>query len=102
MDEEAIAQIEAQSREVEFEVWPQNWEVLGAFLFVCTQWRTVPIGGGLEPMRVYWQGLDYGAVSAALVGFGIAATPQLWSDLRVMEAAARNSLNGIIDRDDAA
>ncbi len=43
----------------------------------------------------YWQGLDYAGVAAGLVGTGIAATPALWGDLRIIEAAARNALNGV-------
>lgn len=102
LPEDEIARIEAESGAIEFEVWPENWEALCAFLSVCTQWRTAPIGGGMEPVRVYWQGLDYGAVAAGLAGFGIDATPGLWGALRVMEAAARNSLNGIMDSGDDA
>lgn len=102
MPEEEIAKIEAAQGAVDFEVWPENWEALNAFLYVSTQWRTASIGGGLEPVQVYWQGLDYGAVCAMLTGLGFAQTPALWSDLRVMEVAARNVLNGLLDADDGA
>lgn len=54
----------------------------------------------MGPSQVYWLGLDYGAVAAAWAGDGIAQTPALWSDLRVMEAAARNALNGIAEGDE--
>lgn len=96
MPEEAIAQVEAENGAVDFEVWPENWEALCAFLAVSTQWRTSPIGGGMEPMRLYWLGLDYAAVGARL---DIAPGAALWGDLAVMEAAARNVLNGLLDAD---
>lgn len=83
----------------EFEVWEQNWETVLAFLAVSTQWRSVPFGGGMAPMQVIYQGLDYTAVRAGLEGFGFEATPALWRGLHVMEAAARNVLNGIREYD---
>ncbi len=46
---------------------------------------------------MYWQGLVYSDVAAGLVGHGIVATPELWADLRMIEAAARNRLNGIME-----
>ena len=49
--------------------------------------------------QVYWQGLDYAGVEAGLRGNGIDATPDIWAGLRVMEAAARNALNGIVETD---
>lgn len=96
--EELVAQIEA-AQAGDFEVWAENADVLHAFLFVSTQWRTVSIGGGIEASRVYWGGLDYAAVAAGLAGGGIATPPSLWEGLRVMEAAARDALNGVEDRD---
>lgn len=96
--EEVVAQIEA-AHAPDFEVWEENWETLEAFLFVCTQWRTMAIGGGMEGAQVYWQGLDYGAVAAGLAGGGIPAPPSVWAGLRVMEAAARNALNGVDESD---
>jgi hypothetical protein len=98
--EEVIARIEADAERHEFEVWPENWNALRAFLFVSTQWRTAVIGGGMAPGRLYWIGLDYGAVAAALAGGGLDASPEVWDGLRAMEAAARNALNGV-DGEDA-
>lgn len=83
----------------DFEVWPENWDAVMAFLAVSTQWRTAPFGGGMAPMQVIYQGLDYTAVRAGLDGFGIETSPALWRDLRVIEAAARNALNGIREFD---
>lgn len=76
------------------EVWPENRAAVDAFLAVASQWRAIARPDG----SVYWQGLDYAGVAAGLRGAGIKATPALWGDLRVMEAAARDRLNGIEDR----
>lgn len=96
--EDVIAQIEATQTN-DFEVWDANAEVLHAFLFVSTQWRTVAIGGGMAAGQIYWSGLDYAAVAAGLAGGGFASPPSLWEGLRIMEAAARNALNGVEDSD---
>ncbi|MEQ1499430.1 MAG: DUF1799 domain-containing protein [Novosphingobium sp.] len=90
--DEVIASLKEGGKGDDFEVWAENWDAVCAFLFVATQWRA--IAQGMDG-RVYWQGLDYSAVAAGLAGAGIAATPALWNDLRVMEAAARNVLNGM-------
>lgn len=94
-----VAKIEAESREADFEVWPDNWATVEAFLFVSTQWRVVHQGGGMAPGHTYWIGLDYAGVAAGLVGAGIEAGDDVWRGLRVMEAAARNTLNGVADAD---
>lgn len=66
--------------------------MVDAFLCVSTQWRA--LARGMEG-AVYWQGLDYAGVGEGLRGSGIVPTPIIWEGLRVMEAAARNVLNGI-------
>lgn len=73
------------------EVWPENRLSVEAFLAVGTQWRAIARADG----GVYWQGLDYAGVAAGLRGSGIRQTPAIWGDLRVMEAAARDRLNGV-------
>lgn len=94
-----MASLEAERDDDDFAVWPENWAAVEAFLFVSTQWRVVPRGGGMVPMQTYWIGLDYAAAAAGFAGAGIAATPDIWRGLRVMEAAARNALNGIVETD---
>lgn len=84
-----IASLKGEADEIE--VWPDNRPVVEAFLAVSTQWRAVARADG----SVYWQGLDYGGVAAGLRGAGIRSRPALWADLRIMEAAARDRLNGI-------
>lgn len=65
-----------------------------AFQAISTQWRP-PVfhPGGIG----YWQGLDYAGVEAGLRLAGIAADPNLFAGLRLMESAARNQLNGIVE-----
>ncbi|MDE2595951.1 MAG: DUF1799 domain-containing protein [Sphingomonadales bacterium] len=94
-----IAALEATRDDDDFDVWPENWEPLQAFLQVSTQWRVASRGGGMEPVQVYWIGLDYAAVAAFFSGAGISAGPDIWQGLRVIEAAARNRLNGIVETD---
>jgi hypothetical protein len=77
------------------EVWPENAEIVEAFLSAASQWRTTPIGGGLAPVGTLWIGLDYAGARVGIEQAGIAITPELWAGVRVMEAAARNVLNGM-------
>ena len=91
-----LATLEAEIVGDDLEVWAENWGTLSAFLAFQTQWRA--IARGMEG-QVYWQGLDYAGVEAGLRGSGIDATPDIWAGLRVMEAAARNALNGIVETD---
>lgn len=75
------------------EVWPEHWATVCAFVAVTTQWRTVSIGGGFNPSRTIFVGLDYSAARTGLEAEGIAVTPTLWRELRVMEAEACRMLN---------
>ena len=86
-----IASLE-ETESAAFEVWAENWDALEAFLFVSTQWRA--IGSGMSGAVIY-QGFDYAGVAAGLAAAGIDASRALWSGLRIMEAAARDALNGI-------
>lgn len=95
--DEVIATLEKSGDDDAFEIWSENWEVAEAFLCVSTQWRA--IARGMEG-AVYYQGLDYAGVGAGLAGAGVAVSPDIWAGLRVMEAAARNMLNGIRSSDE--
>jgi uncharacterized protein DUF1799 len=75
-------------------VWPEHVEIVAAFLCCASQWRTASIGGGLAPTRPMFIGLDYASARVGIEAAGIAITPRLWGGLRVMEAAAREALNG--------
>ena len=43
---------------------------------------------------IYYQGLDYAGAEAGLRLAGLTMTPALWGEVRVIEAGARNALNG--------
>ncbi|MBN8955731.1 MAG: DUF1799 domain-containing protein [Rhizobiales bacterium] len=75
-------------------MWPDNVEIVDAFLVVSSQFRFASIGGGLIPQRLICIGLDYTAVRAGLELAGIAITPEQWEGVRVMEIAAREAMNG--------
>lgn len=53
---------------------------------VAGQWRITPGGKVI--------GLDYGAVRAGLDLAGITVTPDLWSDVQLIEGGALRGLNG--------
>lgn len=76
-------------------VWPQNATIVEAFLAASSQWRTAPIGGGPGPVGIMFIGLDYAGARAGIEASGIPVTPELWAGLRVMEAEARDALNGV-------
>lgn len=64
-----------------FEVLPENWNSVCAFLACETQWR---VAAGLAGL--IWLGLDYSSVDVAFkrLGYGDA----VFADVQVMEAAA--------------
>jgi len=106
MDAVSLANLQATLSPVadpgEQGVWPDNWEIVQAFLAVCLQWRVVNRGGGgfasafggsIAPVLPLFIGLDYSAVRAGLDAEGIKVTPELWRGLRVMEAEACTALN---------
>ncbi|QYK42868.1 MAG: DUF1799 domain-containing protein [Paracoccaceae bacterium] len=72
--------LEPPPRPPAFGLWPRHAAPARAFLAVCTQWRLAP--GGVVI------GLDYAAALAALAAEGIEVTPEVWRDLRAIEAGA--------------
>jgi hypothetical protein len=75
-----------ETEEEKLPVWPENWRSLSAFLGCETQWRVAS-----TMSRMWFLGLDYVAVKVALdvEGHG----PEVFEDLRTMEAAALPVLN---------
>lgn len=65
-------------------IWADNVAALQAFLHVAGQWRIVAPGDG----SVRRAGLDYAGVQAGLVLAGVAMTPELWAEVRLIEAGA--------------
>lgn len=97
-DEEARLWIEAQRPEGEdegadqrgpFSVWPENWEALGLFLRLQTQWLRDSWGKRL--------GLRYEAMHAAMQMAGLKrdARARLFDQLVEMEQAAVEVLHGV-------
>ena len=70
-------------------IWEDHLPALLAFLAVSGQWRTRPHGMG----ETRWIGLDYAAVSAGFAFADIDMTPEVWADLRLIEAGALDELN---------
>lgn len=70
-------------------VWPEHVEAVAAFLVVREQWRVIPRWGA-PPI---YQALDYTACEATWRMAGIEMTPELFADLRLVEAGARAALN---------
>jgi Phage related hypothetical protein (DUF1799) len=65
-----------------------------AFLAAASQWRT-GVRADRSGIRTLWIGLDYAGVRAGLEALRLDVTPDLWAGLTVMEAAARDALNGV-------
>lgn len=63
-----------------FPVEPDNWEIVGLFSALRTQWRVAPMGGYL--------GLDYTAVAAVFNILRVADRETVFSHLQEMESAA--------------
>jgi Phage related hypothetical protein (DUF1799) len=63
-------------------VWPENEGAVMAFFEVCTQFRTVAHGNGMLQRT----GLDYLAAEAGFRQAGVAVTPELWQEVRCIEA----------------
>ena len=65
----------------EYEVWPDNWPAFLLFEAMSTQWR-VGMGGAT--------GLDYTALPpvASMLGMKRREIPEVFHDIRVMEAEA--------------
>ncbi len=64
-------------------IWAENVEALVAFLSVATQWRIACPGDGTMRRT----GLDYPAARTGLELAGVAVTPELWADIKIIEYA---------------
>jgi hypothetical protein len=61
-----------------------------AFLEIAGQWRVLPRYGAPP----HYLGLDYAAAEAGLRLAGVAVTPALWDEIRLIECGAMAELNG--------
>lgn len=75
---------------VDFLVWEDNWRAVSLFAGLATQWRM-----HMGMAGVYYQGLDYNAVEAALRLERVprSAWQETFRDLQTMERAALPLLN---------
>lgn len=70
-------------------VWEDHVAAVEAFLIVSTQWRA------LAGIGLVWLGLDYSAVRDGLALAGVEVTPQVWSQIRSIEAGALLALSAL-------
>ena len=80
MPPEIAAAIEA---DFHFDLWPDNEASFVVFTRIQTQWRTGMSGA---------TGFDYHGVGAAVQMMGKTMTPDLFSDIQLMERAALKAM----------
>lgn len=80
MPPEIAAAIEADA---DFDLWPENEPSFTLFTNIQTQWRVGMNGAS---------GLDYHGVGAAVQMMGKTMTPELFSDIQIMERAALKAM----------
>jgi hypothetical protein len=69
---------------VELELWPDMEDSVRLFMALSTQWRLHPMGGAL--------GLDYGCLADTAMMMGFVMAPQMFEDVRALEAGALQGL----------
>lgn len=69
-----------------FDVWPENWPTVEAFLKCQTQWVVAGMGGVI--------GLNYVAVDVVLRRYNL-DDPEIFAGIQVMEAAALKVMNRV-------
>lgn len=74
-------------------VWPENEEAVHAFYAVCTQFRWLANFDGSTRRT----GLDYVAAKVSLEQAEFTVTPELWSEIRCIEAGVITADRGIED-----
>jgi hypothetical protein len=82
--------MEEAARQAMPELWACHLPAWQAFVAVASQWRPVIGPGGL-----FWPGLDYAGAEAGFRLAGIAMTPDLWDEVRLIEGGAREALNEV-------
>lgn len=70
-------------------IWESNVQAVHAFLTIDSQFRMT----GLARGGVLVTGLDYAGARAGLELAGVTVTPDLWSDIQLVEAGAVGELN---------
>lgn len=80
MPPEMAAMIDADA---DFDLWPDNDESFTIFTSIQTQWRVGMSGA---------TGFDYPGVASAVQMMGQTMTPELFSDIQIMERAALDAM----------
>lgn len=90
-----MAAIVARNAREQFQVWPENWHAVCAFLDMASQWRLVP-----TMTSVLWQGLDYAALPIVLAALKpalpehtVRPLAKLMPQIRVLEARGAEARN---------
>lgn len=81
---EMIRAAQETSPNLDFEVWPENWDTVAMFMRLQTQW--VPSMGGMV-------GLNYQSVEFLFRIEGIENQREMLEDLHIMEVSALQILN---------
>lgn len=69
-------------------LWEAHLPAWRAWCAISGQWRTVAGMGG-----VVWLGLDYSAARDGLALAGLEVGPEVWAEIRAIEAGAAGELN---------
>lgn len=89
---DVIEQARAGSTASDYEIWPENEDVLDAFLELQTSWDWVTPGMG-SPVRVGIRSTEIES-TLRMMGFRGERRIEAFRDLRTMERAAINALSG--------
>lgn len=77
------------SGEESFGLWAEHEPAWSAWCAVSSQWRVAV--GGLG--GAVWLGLDFAAARVGLDLAGLQVSPQVWTEMRLIEAGAQEELN---------
>lgn len=83
----------AEDPDEAYPLWPDCVDAVALFLACQTQWRVTAVAG-LGGGAMIFQGLDYPGCQVAAEARGARLEGRLFEDLRVLEAAALDVLNG--------
>ena len=74
------------------EIWSEHLEAWSAWCAISGQWRTAPVST-MERAKVIYIGIDYTAARHGLDLAGIGVSPEIWDEVRSIEAGAIEELN---------
>lgn len=84
--QDVIDKVREQARQADYEVWPENMEVLDVFLALQTSWDWITPGMGV-PARTGIRATEIEA-TARMMGIRGKRLPKVFRDIRAMEQAA--------------